>query len=325
MEGGIGFEKPDFRDRRVQAFLSKFMSGDARIIYPVFDVKYGYRYPEVEEIVGGPLSDDEFLAGLFKAGILRRELYDKVIYCPHCGSADVSTRYCCPHCKSFKIEKSWLIEHLPCGYIDVEGRFKTGGKLVCPRCRVELAKTDVDYAKAGVWCDCNECGKSFDVPVPHHFCRECHRRSLFEEATIKNAYSYKLNQDAIKGVALDGTITAPIREFLEERGFKVENPAFLEGKSGVKHMFDIVARGKGIARNIVIIQLAHSSNDGLVSEQSVIDMFAKVYDSPSNRAFLIATPRINETGKKLAHLYKIGTIEAKDQNEALTALEKLIT
>jgi hypothetical protein len=301
------------------------MNTDLNVIYPIFDVKYGYRYPVVEEIVGGPPSDEEFLATLFKAGVLKRELYDKVIYCPNCGSPNVSTRYCCPHCKSFDVERSSLMEHLRCGYIDTEDKFKTGKKLVCPRCHVELTKKDIDYVQAGVWCTCNECGKSFDVPVPYHFCRECRRSFPFEKTVIRNAYSYTLNHDAIKEASLDWTIIAPIREFLEERGFKVENPGFLEGKSGVKHMFDIVARGKGTARHIIIIQLATSLTDEPVSEQSMIEMFAKVYDSASDKAFLIAIPKINETGKRLANLYKIGLIEAKDGDEALTALKTSIS
>lgn len=313
------------KDHRTQAFLNKLMSNDLHVIYPVFDAKYGYRYLNVEGIAGDPPSDDEFLVRLFKAGVLRRELYDKVIFCPNCGSANVSTRYCCPYCKSFDVERSSLIEHVHCGYIDIEDKFMLGEKLVCPRCHSELTKRDVDYTRAGVWCTCNGCGKSFDVPIPYHFCRQCRQRLPFEEAVYKNVYSYSLNQDAIREEALEWTMIAPIRQFLEERGFKVENPGFLEGKSGVKHMFDVVAHGKGTARNIIVIQLATSSTDEPVSEQSIIEMFAKVYDSSIDKAFLIAVPKLSENGKRLVDFYKINLIEVKKPVEALTALESLIS
>jgi hypothetical protein len=118
---------------------------------------------------------------------------------------------------------------------------------------------------------------------------------------------------------------APIRQFLEERGYKVENPGFLEGKSGVKHMFDVVAHGKGTARNIIVIQLATSSTDEPVSEQSIIEMFAKVYDCSTNKAFLITVPKLSENGKRMVDFYKINLIEAEKPGEALTALESLIS
>jgi hypothetical protein len=68
-------------------------------------------------------------------------------YCPSCGSQNVSTRYCCPYCKSFNIQKGSLIEHVKCGYMDVEENFRKGEKLVCPKCHEELKKPDVDYKR----------------------------------------------------------------------------------------------------------------------------------------------------------------------------------
>jgi len=309
-----------YKNHNVQLFVSKFVSGELSKLDPVYDPKYGYRYPVVDAIVGDPSSTDEFLHSLSEAGVLKKELYDKIVYCPSCDSANVSIHYCCPHCKSFDVRKSALIEHIQCGYIDTEEHFRKEGKLVCPRCRKELTKPDVDYHKAGVWCACNDCGKSFDIPVPAHFCRDCRRNFMFEEALYKNVYSYSLTTEAVKEATLGWILIAPLREFLQGLGFEVESPGFMKGKSGASHMFDITASPKGVKRNITVIDLATSTDD-VVSEQPVIAMFAKIYDVSPDKACLVAIPKIGENGRRLASLYKIELIEAKDQNEAIKALK----
>jgi hypothetical protein len=312
-----------FKDHRSQLVLSKFLSGELDKLDPVYDPAYGYRYPAVDAIVGDPAATEEFLAHLYELGILKRQTYDKLIFCPSCNSANVSIHYSCPYCKSFNIRKSALIEHIPCGYIDTEDRFRKDNKLVCPRCRNELNKPDVNYRRAGIWCSCNECSKSFDIPVPSHFCRICSKSFTFEDAIYRDIYSYSLNKDIMKEAGVGFVLVAPIREFLQSQGFVVESPSFLKGKSGASHMFDIAATRGDITRTVVLIDLATSAEE-FVSEQSIIAMFAKVYDVTPDKACLIAIPKMVESGKKLADLYNIQLIEAKDQNAAIKALEKVV-
>jgi len=309
-----------YRDHRAQLILSKFLSGEIERLDPVYDPKYGYTYPIVEAIIGNPATADAFLDRLYDIGILKREIFDKMISCPKCDTVSVSIRYCCPYCRSFNVKKSSLIEHIQCGYIDIEDRFRQGDKLVCPRCHNELTKPDINYRKAGVWCACNDCGKNFDIPVPSHFCRDCKNIFTFEDAVYKDVYSYSLNQEVMKEAGVGYILVAPIREFFQGLGFTVESPGFLKGKSGASHMFDVAASKGDITRHVIVIDLATSAED-VVSEQSIIAMFAKVYDVAPDKAYLIAIPQMSENGRKLADLYKIELIEAKNQNEVLKALE----
>jgi len=121
-----------YKDHRVQLLLSKFVSGELSELAPVYDPKHGYRYPVAEKILGEPAKTNEFLSHLFDIGVLKRELCDKIVYCPNCDSANISVHYCCPHCKAFNIRKSALVEHVPCGYIDAEEKFQKKGKLLSP-------------------------------------------------------------------------------------------------------------------------------------------------------------------------------------------------
>jgi transcription elongation factor Elf1 len=309
-----------YRDHRLQLILSKFLSGEITKLDPVYDANYGYRYPLVEAVFGDPVATEEFLTHLYDIGVLKRQPFDKMINCPKCGSANVSIRYCCPYCRSSNIKKSSLIEHIPCGYIDTESHFKKDDKLVCPRCHSELNKPDVNYRKAGIWCSCNDCGKSFDIAVPSHFCRVCSTNFTFEDAVYRDVYSYSLNEEIMKEAGVGYILVAPIREFLRSRGFTVESPGFLKGKSGASHMFDVTAWRGELTRNVVVIDLATSADEP-VSEQSIIAMFAKTYDVAPDKACLIAIPKMSDNGRKLAGLYNIHLIEAKNQNEAIKSLE----
>ena len=312
-----------YRDHNVQMLLSKFLSGEIKTLEPLYDSTVGYRYPLVETIVGEASQVEPFLDKLYEAGVLEKKLYDKIIFCPKCGSADVSTRYCCPSCKSFNIQKSSLIEHVKCGYMDVEEKFCKGDDCVCPKCHEPLTKLDVDYYKAGIWCTCGDCGKSFDIPVSAQFCRNCRETSTFEEVVIKDVYSYTLKENVTAESSLNWFLVATIREFLMKEWLNVESPGLLKGKSGANHSFDIVAQKDGTSQNAIVVDLAMSTGN-VVSEQPVIALFAKIFDVSPERAFLIAIPKLSENGKKMAELYKIHAIEAKNQEEAIASLKETL-
>lgn len=304
--------------------LSKFLSGEIEKIEPSFDPKCGYTYDAVEAIVNDSVKAETLLVKLYESGILARELQDEVVFCPKCSSAGISIRYCCPYCKSFNIKKSYLIEHVKCGYMDVEANFHKGDKLVCPKCNDELRKPDVDYRRAGVWCSCRECGKSFDIPIVRMFCRSCREDFTFEDAVIKDVYAYTLMDEARKEASDGLVLISPVCEFFKQNGFEVASPAFLKGKSGANHMFDIAASKGKTGENITVVDLA-SSAENVVSEQPVIAMFAKIFDVSPNGAYLIAIPRLNDNARKMAELYNIQTIEAKNQKEAIDKLKEKVT
>ncbi len=316
-------KKELLKNHETQVLLDKLLSNEIKELTPIYDAKLGYRYPQVEAIVGGGQDARAFLERLSEEEILEKKLYDKIIYCPKCKTANVSVHYCCPYCKSFNMQRSSLVEHVKCGYMDVEENFRKGIRLVCPKCHEELKRPDVDHRKAGVWCSCNDCSKSFDIPVSSHFCRDCHKNFSFEDIVIRNIYSYTLNEETREEAAFGRVLITPILKFLAEQGFDVESPAYLKGKSGANHKFDIVASKGEANRKITVIDIATRSDDS-VSEQPVIALFAKTFDVSPNKAYLVAIPYMNENGRKMAELYNIQIIEAKNEKEAIGNLEASI-
>jgi len=304
--------------------LSKFLSGEIGEIIPSYDPKFGYRYEMVESIVGDFSKSEALLNKLYEAGILSKKLHDEVIFCPKCNAAGISIRYCCPYCKSFSIKRSSLIEHVKCGYMDVEENFHKGDRLICQKCHEELRKSDVDYRRAGIWCTCKDCNKSFDIPIVKLFCRDCHEDFTFENAIIKDVYTFALKEEARREAAEGWVLISPISDFLVQNGFEVKSPAFLKGKSGANHMFDIVASKGENANKATVIDLA-TSTDNVVSEQPVIALFAKIFDVSPEAAYLIAIPRLNDNARKMAELYNIQAVEATNQREAINNLKEKMT
>jgi len=60
--------------------------------------------------------------------------------------------------------------------------------------------------------------------------------------------------------------------------------------------------------------------ENVVLELTEIALFAKIFDVSPDSAYLIAIPEMNENGKKMAGLYNIKVVEAKNQKEAVKAL-----
>ena len=54
----------------------------------------------------------------------------------------------------------------------------------------------------------------------------------------------------------------------------------------------------------------------------MIALFAKIYDVSPDNAYLIAVPKVSENGKKMAELYNIKIIEAKNQKDLVKALKE---
>ncbi len=315
-----------YEDRNVQVFLSKILDGEINQVEPIHDSKLGYRYPVIESIIGENRSSEAFLNKLYENGILERKLYDKIVKCPKCGSANSSVRYCCPYCKSFNVQKSSLIEHVKCGYMDVEHIFRRTNRLVCPKCREALRKLDIDYRKAGIWCNCEECDKSFDIPIAANFCRDCRIEFSFEEAIINDAYAYIPRPEARALANMGRFMVTPITDFLKEEGYNVESPAFVKGKSGANHMFDIVAFDNETEQKITVIDLATAAPaENVVSEQPIIALFAKIFDVSPDSAYLIAIPKISENARKMAELYNIRILEANNQKEAVKILRDAVS
>jgi hypothetical protein len=308
-----------------QNLLKRIHEENITEIEPVYNPEKGCKncYPVIEAIIGSDVEIEPLLEEITESGELVKELFDKTILCPRCNSQYISTRYNCPYCNSFDIEKSSLIEHTKCGYMDVEQNFHKKKKLVCPKCNNILKKEDFDYKKAGVWCKCNNCSKNFDIPTPSHFCRKCGTISTFEEVNLKNVYSYRVKDSPKTGSSASEFVFAAINNFLEKKGWKIESPTSIKGKSGAEYSFDIAAFKGSKKDKIIVFDVAVSSEE-IVAEQPVVALFAKIFDVSPKKSVLVTVPKLSKNGKKMAKLYNIQIIEAKNQTQVIDRLKEIL-
>ena len=152
-------------------------------------------------------------------------------------------------------------------------------------------------------------------------CSNC--ESLIEDyrASIQRVYCYNFSQEGIESVS-DSLVVVPVREFLVERGYRTASPGVLIGESEVQHAFDLTAFGAGPEHGTVAIDFHVSDSPG--SEEKVIAMFAKVFDTNPYRSVLVAFPGLTDRAKRLAEQYRIRVVESNDINSLFKILLKAI-
>ena len=124
-------------------------------------------------------------------------------------------------------------------------------------------------------------------------------------------------------VAQSGTalkLKDQILEYLQRQGYEVTEAAKLEGKSGVEHTFDILARRDDgfISYTVAICVLA---GGGRETEVATIFNFAnKAYDTGINDRLLIAAPEVSPEARQLASKQRIRVADG-EKIESLLASE----
>jgi CheY-like chemotaxis protein len=150
-----------------------------------------------------------------KNGFLRQEFFDRFHLCYRCSSSRLHIREECSACRSSQLREETYIHHFKCGTQAVEADFRDGDRLVCPKCRQELAHFSVDYDKPGSALVCGRCGHAESEPTIGVMCMDCSAHFDGDSAATKDVYSYHLSKEGIAfvqmGYALRGAGQRSIR------------------------------------------------------------------------------------------------------------------
>jgi len=306
-----------YKDSKVERLLLYLIDREHEVT-PSFDLESGYRYLEVEMVLGEGVKESEFfLEKLAKAGLLDRKIHALGIRCPKCNGSNIQTNYKCPFCGSIDIDKNAIVEHIACGYIDLLANFKSNDEFVCPKCRTKLEADN--YRSAGSWYSCLSCGKRMEFPSPLHECRDDGTKFGLDGASLDKVYSYALSSPAREEIRQGVLLRGAIKERLERLGLKAESPSTLVGRSGVEHGFDILVLKDG---RRVAIDLLFS--DKPILQIEIIKEKAKLLDFDFD-FYLVAVPGLGEEARKLAEFYKISVIEAADPQRVLGIITEAFT
>jgi hypothetical protein len=279
---------------------------------PEYDQNLGFRYPEAERYLSGPVTETLYIIRqLYEAGILLKKYRDKAVACPSCLSPAISVKYLCVSCSN--IEKRRILQHAACGFSDVEESFSHDGGFFCPKCTKPLAKSDLQDTAFNF--TCRTCGESFEQPTWMHNCRKCKFNFTLNEASFIDVFSYVLSKD-VRSELEDRTLSiSPYRSQIESAGFTISNVNSLKGKSGTLQPFDLVARGKIRGKDSVIV-LDMVSASGPLDVTPVSALMGKMIDTGVEVGVLVAIPGLDQAGRNLAELYDILVIESASTREA---------
>lgn len=300
------------RSEKVQRVLRAIRNINANSIEPKIEFNSGVKYPIFD---GVDISVEDVVKSLLllcEAGILSSEVVDNIAVCPFCQSHKIMIRFHCPSCGSSRLIRGRMIEHLTCGHIDFEDRFKSGEGLFCPNCRKPLGQLGVDYRTFSFLYRCLNCRSVFSNPRTEYLCSGGHTFGE-NEINVLSAMSFKVNPEKrslIERLTFDlEAVLKPLRD----EGLSVVAPATLHGRSGVKHDFSFAIKDNGGA-SPTLVGSVHSS-DRALSAVDVLALWAKASDAGVQHKIMITLSGVDESGKSLAEAYGMKIIEGKDAEE----------
>ena len=267
----------------------------------------------------------DILKTLQVLGIVKEEPFDYIRKCNRCDHHGMVVKVACPACGSTNTDQGKVIEHLPCGNIDLESRFQTAeGGLVCPKCKKKLKAIGVDYVKPGSYCSCLSCKTLSPEGKMQFICLNCGSSLAKEEMKLEPLAAYAVDQEAVAKY-LDKTgfqFHLSVVDALRSRGVNAAPRAAVTGSSQVQHTFDIVAYLGDEPEPAVAVEIEKSSEP--VDPESLLNFLARCLDVKVGRKVFIGIPGFSEEARKLAVAHGIEIIESSG-NDVHEIADKIST
>jgi len=301
-------------DERAMKLVAAMLAAKVVDIKPQLDftTELGFVYPIVEQ--AADVKGKEAVAVveyLTDKDILKRSFFDRLLRCSQCQSINLRPSTHCPKCSSGDIVRGRILEHSACGYVGVEDEFATGGRYICPRCKLELRAMGDDYQSRGVLRKCHDCGEIFNVPLIKWRCLKCSSLANEDQIGEVNVYSYRLDETKRNWLEFELRPKVQFLEFLRRHGYEVTENARVTGRSEAEHIIDILAtRDDGVVTHNVAIGVEIARDK--IGLDRILDFDVKAYDSGIHDKVLIIIPALGEEAAKFASYHRIKVLESKD-------------
>lgn len=313
------------QQERVAKLLEAMLESGFPEIKPQLDPQseLGFSFPLVNRLLGiGDKESNDLLESLANQGILVRRFFDKFLFCPQCRSLLLRPTYSCAKCGSGNISRGRVLEHLSCKHTGLEDEFLFRGKLICPRCKLELRTLDIDYRSLGVLYQCYDCRDVTPFPALKWRCLRCAAVFSAEKVQEVNAYSYALNEDKKNWLKFELKPKGQFIHFLRREGYRVEENAKLQGGSGIEHNFDLLAiRPLSILNHKVAIGVEIATRP--VELDRVFDFDDKAYDCSISYKVLIAIPGVTSEAERFASRQRIRVLDIPQLEALLSGVSPL--
>lgn len=296
--------------------LQKMRDGVIKELSASIDPKLGITYPVAEaELKNNAQST---LEALHQEGFLLKEQKENVMVCRKCNGASFKVMHRCPNCNSLNLRKGTVIQHLTCGYTELESTF-IERNYICPKCKKKLRALGVDYIKPGIQYVCNDCGSITQNPTILLKCWTCGELQTIDEAKYVEVNTYLLDYSKRELLAKVTFNLTPIIQRIYALGWVAKKDYKIRGKSGIEHTFMLSLWSyehnlRQIPEVVVDIHM------DVIDDVHVLALYAKIIDTGIRNAILAAIPIASEKAKILANYYGITIVEAED---AEILIEKL--
>jgi hypothetical protein len=316
-----------------QSMMELFLYGKVTEIVPVVDVSKpeGYGFDGVPQLDWETKRSRQALDSLVRKGYVKAELVDKVIVCMACGSANVRIKKLCPECMSLRLRKEGLIEHFSCGAVDRQAAFEAGnGDLVCPKCKAKLQLIGSDYRVLPPAYMCLGCNVRSSEPLLVVKCNDCGSTAQLDEEPEVLLYKYTANSELRMQEMQQMKPIEVCSNFFKSLGYTIVTPAFVSGRSGTQHLFDILILGRVgwiEPQNEVVTDSTLRKDNGntvievlISSKPTDLEEMTRIYGMINDiecDSLIFVIPGMTERARNYAAAYSIKVSEGKTIEEAL--------
>lgn len=160
---------------------------------------WDFAYPEAVSypVLVGFEQPRGLLEELASMGLLARQRFDSMHYCPSCHGSRLNVREECDECRSSDLSSSELVHHYRCAYQARVSQFQQNQLLICPKCHKQLRHYGVDYDKPATVSVCNTCGEESSEPVVGFLCTDCGQHSNAERVDTREWWHYSITPEGI--------------------------------------------------------------------------------------------------------------------------------
>lgn len=311
-------------DEKAAKLVTEILAGKVTDISPRLDFAsdLGFNYPAVEQALGIKGQEVlETLESLASQGILKKTFFDKFLHCPQCQSVNLRPTLHCPKCNSGNINRGRVLEHLVCGYLGLEDEFISAGRLICPKCQIELQTIDSDYRSRGLMRKCYNCGEVFSTPLIKWRCLKCSSLTSEDGVTEVSIYAYRFNEAKRNWLQFELKPKSDLIEFLQDRGYEVAENTTVNGRSGAEHTIDILAsRDDGIITHRIAIGVKIAEDR--LSLKDIFEFDDKAYDIGIHDKVLITLSELDKEAAAFASHQWVKVIKIKDLETLLASATK---
>ena len=319
--------------RDEQSMMELFLYGKVNQITPIVNPNKpeGYTYEGIPQLDWDTKHSRQVLDALVRKGYLNAELVDKVIVCQTCGSGNVRILRTCPECGSLRLHKEGLIEHFSCGAVERQSAFETkNGDLLCPKCKVKLQLIGSDYRTLPPAYKCLGCNTLNSEPKLTIKCSDCTSNADIDDEPEIMLYKYSANPQMPLQELQHIKPLETCTQFFKNLGYTIVAPAFVSGKSGTQHLFDMLILGRvgwvEIQKAGAYTATPRSDNGNTAVEVRIsgkplklgdmTQIYGKISDIDTD-FLLFAIPGLTPEARNYAKAYGLKVSEGKSIEEAL--------